>query len=679
MLEKVNKYDIYTIVDSMSHEAANSLYKTFMTKFLEKISSKSSMVYLPEDMSDEKRLDSLNLYSNTIKKFAGEVINDINPIYEFENALKIKNPKDFTETICSTMAEYVNNDIDLKGNYVKHCVNEKATSGEDYESIMNFVNSQMTSTESFFSKSIFNELKQRIDGYCSMEADDIIKDIRDEVEQSVVKAEKKNYVFRKALETIEETKDAIEEKCGIVKEEDDEDKNNDNSSDNEKDKKYDNDDYSNNSYSDNKYSNDYSSDKDDQSSESYISLENAVQQGIELDESIFEIDGYSEAVKGDNTDQSMSVSGSLEDTEEDEDEGDEDTPKKSDVKVPDSEMLEDQDGNRLTEESFSRLIVPKSLNKFNRSPKIITKKLVQYMLTKKDLGRSLESGLQSRLDYVFDLTCKESMENGDQDAISAIRDKIYATRDNVEKCGDLRDSMLLDLHNIGFMNLNRLDSDNSFGEMVIKTIEGKGDSSTECLLIKNTLKKAGISKEITAGRNIQRNLELLGSVEELINEIVDTLDYDTKNDMNRKIKSLENLETKLDFSYIIDVDKLKKNLNQDKYQKDLELMDSSTNFVWTDDTNLFKLVMDKLHQDKYIKETTCDVDLEYVVKCALNGDKMTQSSFEKILTKLRSSEGYNKLKEGQQYNVGKTMLTSLVAANRLNLLTNENRYKFYSY
>lgn len=637
MVNNITKYDFLNVISRESNNSKKVLYDKYLKKFLERMVSRSSSVYLPESMPREKQIDSLNLYSNVVQKWSGEIIDGKDKVYEFENVLNITTPKNFTETIVSTIAEYVVVDRDVHEKYVENIVGQKVESGESYESIYSFISKEF-SREDFFDEQNLKDMSFKVGHLCSIESEDVVNSIRKEVEDNVKATEQRNQIFRRTLEIIEEKKDEMEEKNGVKTEDKDESK------DDESDK--------------------------DKSGESYISLENALMLSEEVDEEYFEIDGTPENLSSDMKNV-LSTSG------EEESEGSEDESVESDEETAsDSE----QEGNDdvVSEEAFCRKIAPKSLNKFINSPSIIPKKLVQYALTKEDLGNELFSNIRSRINYLQGLALEGGLEGFESG--SAEVDPVYIKLHELDKSltvsNNLKDSAMFDLQNIGFKKLDELDSDEPFGEVVLDALTGKPQESTEGQLVSYTLRINQLNKEIRGGRNIKDNLETIGSLEEFVNETLDTLEGSERNILESRLKSLRSLESSIDFEFIVDTNKLKESLEKKTFAKDKEAFEK--NGEWTDETTLYKSVLEKLNQDDVVKKAASNVELEYIVNCALNGDNPCNSTFERILSRLKSSEGYDRLKEGQQYNVGRTILTTLVAANTLGFLSEQNRRELFT-
>lgn len=637
MVNNITKYDFSNVIGQKSNNSKKELYNKYLKKFFERIVSRSSSVYLPESMPREKQIDSLNLYSNVVQKWSSEIIDGKDKVYEFENVLNITTPKNFTETIVSTIAEYVVVDRDVHEKYVENIVGQKVDSGESYESIYEFIAKEF-SKEDFFDEQNLKDMSFKVGHLCSIESEDVVNSIRKEVEDNVKATEQRNQIFRRTLEIIEEKKDEMEEKNGIKT------KDKDKSEDEESDK--------------------------DKSGESYISLENAIALSEEVDEEYFEIDGTPENISSDMKNV-LSTSG------EEDSEGSEDESVESDEE---SAVDSEQEGNDdvVSEEAFCKKIAPKSLNKFINAPSIVPKKLVQYALTKEDLGNELFSNIRSRINYLQGLAIEgglEGFESGSAE-VDPVYIKLHELDKSLTTSNNLKDSAMFDLQNIGFKKLDELDSDEPFGEVVLDALTGKPQESTEGQLVSYTLRINQLNKEIRGGRNIKDNLETIGSLEEFVNETLDTLEGTERNILESRLKSLRSLESSIDFEFVVDTNKLKESLEKKAFAKDKEAFEK--NGEWTDDTTLYKSVLEKLNQDEVVKKAASNVELEYIVNCALNGDNPCNSTFERILSRLKSSEGYDRLKEGQQYNVGRTILTTLVAANTLGLLSEQNRRELFT-
>lgn len=670
----------YYVRNKISKEAAEKkerLYDKFLAKYLKSIVVRATDVILPEDMSQTKRLDSLNLYTSTVSKWTNEIVESKTEMLNFENALNITTPKNYTEFISSTIAEYTNADIDERKDYVSRTAESMTNSGMDYESIEKFIEKEF-SKESFFNKEIGEELKFKIASF-SEEADNIVDEVRDEVEKNVALTEQKNQIFRKAIELIENKKDELEEKNGVKKEED-----TDSDSDD--------------------------GDDDDKSEESFFSLENALISGEDISNK-FEFDGVS-TFETDDIENVLSTSG------ESDDEGD-DVPdpgfsddeesaaeeglfgkKKSKQKGGDlkkgsvdpediedgeeesSEELEEGDGEddgeeTMTEEAFCKKVAPMSLNKFSVSPKINPKKLALYMLSTKDYGRSIEEKIDDRLNYINDLAEKEGIDRYDDDgALNPIYAKVNELRKSLNESNDIRNAISFDLNTIGFSKIDELsdnDNDKEFALSVVNVIEGQPAQNSVEKLISVVFRKGELEKQLRSGKNVQSCISRIGSLEEFINE-----ELSAKQDerLEARIRALESLESSIDFSIIVEPEKLRASLDKKTLAKDKEAFEK--NGEWTDTTTMFRSVVDSLSKDKTVKSSTVNVDLEYIVDCAINGKNPCVSAFEKILSKLTSSEGYKRLKPGHQYNIGKSIYTTLVTANKLGFLTERTRADLFN-
>lgn len=669
MLTNTQRIQLFNMISTESDRSRSELYDKYLTKFLDKLVAHSTSVYLPETMPKEQQIDSLNLYTDTVHKFSSDIIESKNKMYEFDNVIQITTPKNFSETIASTIAEYVVVDKDVQSKYVENVVNQKVNSNESYESIYNFIQKEF-SKEDFFDKQVVKDMAFKVKHVCALETVDVVSEIRHEVEENVKNTEAKNQIFRKALELIEERKDKLEEKNGVKTEEEstddtsgDDNNNNSESSDN-------GDNSGDNSNEDSGNDNGDNNNNGDQSGESFISLENALVHGGEVDSSYFDIENGGTS--------SDSTARNIMSTSDDED-GDS-VPEENNEELSEEEEggeIETEDGGSVSEEDFCKLIAPKSLNKFINSPTINPKKLAQYVLTKEDFGNEFVSNIVSRMNYIRGLAVEEGLESfSGTGEVDPIYIKLHDITKSLDVTREIRDNATFDLQNIGFVKLDELNADEPFGQVVVDVLNGKRADSVESQMVYSAFRKNEINREIRAGRDLSRNLDKLGSVEEFMNETLDSLPASERNILESRLKSIQSLESSIDFSLIVDTAKIKSSMEKKIIAKDKEAFEMSG--IWTDNTEMYKDVLSKLQQDKVVKDAAVNVDLDYVLKCALNGDNPCNSVFERILSKLRSAEGYGNLKEGQQYNVGKTILTTFVAANKLGFLSDADRHKLFT-
>lgn len=665
-------YEIYNKISRESQESKVRIYNSMLTEFLERMSMHSTQVVLPDDMEKTKKISSLKLYSDTIKKFSEDIVKTKNPLYEFENALKLNVPKNLTESITSAIAKYVEVDGNKRHDYVKRMVGTKVASNESFYDIENFIEDEF-SKENFFDENNGISAAYEIKSIMSYEAKNIVDEIRNEVMANVADTENKNQIFRKTLEIIEEKKDELEEKNGVEHE--------DSSSSDDSDK---------------------DSDNDKTSEESLFSLENALignfTDGRDVSKD-FDFNGEPINHNEDELKNIYSTSSddeSLEDGEDFDvpDEGDETEEglkerraakkakklqkkemKKNKIDEGDEGESEDEGDDGMSQEDFCKRVAPKSLNKFYSSPTINPKRLAQYMLSREDSGSSLINEISDRLTYISNLANMESSESlSSESAINETYDKIEQIKKSLEIAENIRNNAIFDLSNIGFSKIDELNEDEPFGDSVKNVIEtGKYENSTERLIL-STIRKNELMKEVKAGRNISQNIDKIGSIEEFINETIETVK--NPDDMRSKLKSLENLEDSIDFTMIVDTNKLKKKMEEKVIAKDQEAFEKEGE--WTDTTSMFSSVLEKLKQTDVVKNSTGNVDLEYIVDCALNSKSLNNSVFERILSKLSSSEGYSRLTEGQQYNVGKSILTTFVAANKLDIMSQDDKNKLFS-
>lgn len=667
-------YEIYNKISRESQESKVRIYNSMLTEFLERMSMHSTQVVLPDDMEKTKKISSLKLYSDTIKKFSEDIVKTKNPLYEFENALKLNVPKNLTESITSAIAKYVEVDGNKRHDYVKRMIGAKIASNESIYEIENFIDNEF-SKEDFFDENNGISVGYEIKSIMSYEAKNIVDEIRNEVMANVADTENKNQIFRKTLEIIEEKKDELEEKNGVKHDDTSSDDNDENDSDDDK-----------------------------KSEESLFSLENALvgnyTDGRDVSKD-FDFNGEPINHNDDELKNIYSTSSddeSLEDGEdfdvpdEDGEEGEEGfkerraakKAKKLQKKEAKKNKIDDTDGNEddsedsddgMSQEDFCRKVAPKSLNKFYSSPMINPKRLAQYMLSREDSGSSLINEISDRLNYISDLANMESSESlSSESAINETYDKIEQIKKSLEIAENIRNNAIFDLSNIGFSKIDELNEDEPFGDSVKNVIEtGKYENSTERLIL-STIRKNELMKEVKAGRNISQNIDKIGSIEEFINETIETVK--NPDDMRSKLKSLENLEDSIDFTMIVDTNKLKKNMEERVIAKDQEAFEKEGE--WTDTTTMFSSVLEKLKQTDIVKNSTGNVDLEYIVDCALNSKSLNNSVFERILSKLSSAEGYSRLTEGQQYNVGKSILTTFVAANKLDIMSQDDKIKLFS-
>lgn len=665
-------YEIYNKISRESQESKVRIYNSMLTEFLERMSMHSTQVVLPDDMEKTKKISSLKLYSDTIKKFSEDIVKTKNPLYEFENALKLNVPKNLTESITSAIAKYVEVDGNKRHDYVKRMVGAKVASDESFYDIENFIEDEF-SKENFFDENNGISAAYEIKSIMSYEAKNIVDEIRNEVMSNVADTENKNQIFRKTLEIIEEKKDELEEKNGV--------KHEDESSSDDSDE---------------------DSDNDKTSEESLFSLENALVGNFTDGRDVSKDFDFNGEPINHNEDELKNIYSTSSDDESLEDGEDFDVPdegdeteeglkerraakkakklqkkemKKNKIDESDEGESEDEGDDGMSQEDFCKRVAPKSLNKFYSSPTINPKRLAQYMLSREDSGSSLINEIGDRLNYISDLANMESSESlSSESAINETYDKIEQIKKSLEIAENIRNNAIFDLSNIGFSKIDELNEDEPFGDSVKNVIEtGKYENSTERLIL-STIRKNELMKEVKAGRNISQNIDKIGSIEEFINETIETVK--NPDDMRSKLKSLENLEDSIDFTMIVDTNKLKKKMEEKVIAKDQEAFEKEGE--WTDTTSMFSSVLEKLKQTDVVKNSTGNVDLEYIVDCALNSKSLNNSVFERILSKLSSSEGYSRLTEGQQYNVGKSILTTFVAANKLDIMSQDDKNKLFS-
>lgn len=665
-------YEIYNKISRESQESKVRIYNSMLTEFLERMSMHSTQVVLPDDMEKTKKISSLKLYSDTIKKFSEDIVKTKNPLYEFENALKLNVPKNLTESITSAIAKYVEVDGNKRHDYVKRMVGAKVASDESFYDIENFIEDEF-SKENFFDENNGISAAYEIKSIMSYEAKNIVDEIRNEVMSNVADTENKNQIFRKTLEIIEEKKDELEEKNGV--------KHEDESSSDDSDE---------------------DSDNDKTSEESLFSLENALVGNFTDGRDVSKDFDFNGEPINHNEDELKNIYSTSSDDESLEDGEDFDVPdegdeteeglkerraakkakklqkkemKKNKIDESDEGESEDEGDDGMSQEDFCKRVAPKSLNKFYSSPTINPKRLAQYMLSREDSGSSLINEISDRLNYISDLANMESSESlSSESAINETYDKIEQIKKSLEIAENIRNNAIFDLSNIGFSKIDELNEDEPFGDSVKNVIEtGKYENSTERLIL-STIRKNELMKEVKAGRNISQNIDKIGSIEEFINETIETVK--NPDDMRSKLKSLENLEDSIDFTMIVDTNKLKKKMEEKVIAKDQEAFEKEGE--WTDTTSMFSSVLEKLKQTDVVKNSTGNVDLEYIVDCALNSKSLNNSVFERILSKLSSSEGYSRLTEGQQYNVGKSILTTFVAANKLDIMSQDDKNKLFS-
>ena len=665
-------YEIYNKISRESQESKVRIYNSMLTEFLERMSMHSTQVVLPDDMEKTKKISSLKLYSDTIKKFSEDIVKTKNPLYEFENALKLNVPKNLTESIASAIAKYVEVDGNKRHDYVKRMVGAKVASDESFYDIENFIEDEF-SKENFFDENNGISAAYEIKSIMSYEAKNIVDEIRNEVMSNVADTENKNQIFRKTLEIIEEKKDELEEKNGV--------KHEDSSSSDDSDE---------------------DSDDDKTSEESLFSLENALVGNFTDGRDVSKDFDFNGEPINHNEDELKNIYSTSSDDESLEDGEDFDVPdegdeteeglkerraakkakklqkkemKKNKIDEGDEGESEGEGDDGMSQEDFCKRVAPKSLNKFYSSPTINPKRLAQYMLSREDSGSSLINEIGDRLNYISDLANMESSESlSSESAINETYDKIEQIKKSLEIAENIRNNAIFDLSNIGFSKIDELNEDEPFGDSVKNVIEtGKYENSTERLIL-STIRKNELMKEVKAGRNISQNIDKIGSIEEFINETIETVK--NPDDMRSKLKSLENLEDSIDFTMIVDTNKLKKKMEEKVTAKDQEAFEKEGE--WTDTTSMFSSVLEKLKQTDVVKNSTGNVDLEYIVDCALNSKSLNNSVFERILSKLSSSEGYSRLTEGQQYNVGKSILTTFVAANKLDIMSQDDKNKLFS-
>ena len=665
-------YEIYNKISRESQESKVRIYNSMLTEFLERMSMHSTQVVLPDDMEKTKKISSLKLYSDTIKKFSEDIVKTKNPLYEFENALKLNVPKNLTESITSAIAKYVEVDGNKRHDYVKRMVGAKVASDESFYDIENFIEDEF-SKENFFDENNGISAAYEIKSIMSYEAKNIVDEIRNEVMSNVADTENKNQIFRKTLEIIEEKKDELEEKNGVKHEDESSSDDSDDDSDNDKN-----------------------------SEESLFSLENALVGNFTDGRDVSKDFDFNGEPINHNEDELKNIYSTSSDDESLEDGEDFDVPdegdeteeglkerraakkakklqkkemKKNKIDEGDEGESEGEGDDSMSQEDFCRRVAPKSLNKFYSSPTINPKRLAQYMLSREDSGSSLINEIDDRLNYIRDLANMESSESlSSESAINETYDKIEQIKKSLEIAENIRNNAIFDLSNIGFSKIDELNEDEPFGDSVKNVIEtGKYENSTERLIL-STIRKNELMKEVKAGRNISQNIDKIGSIEEFINETIETVK--NPDDMRSKLKSLENLEDSIDFTMIVDTNKLKKKMEEKVIAKDQEAFEKEGE--WTDTTSMFSSVLEKLKQTDVVKNSTGNVDLEYIVDCALNSKSLNNSVFERILSKLSSSEGYSRLTEGQQYNVGKSILTTFVAANKLDIMSQDDKNKLFS-
>lgn len=720
-----NKNEFMNVVEMKAKEFKQHSFEACMNSFLKSVIKQSAVVDVSDQLTIDDKKQMIDEVKSTIDSVAKNVINDsnlkdeISALYDVNIAGEIDDPKSFTEKAAKNIADAVTDETEDRCKVLE----AKFETGEmkqlQPEEVVEKINESFESIS--FNNKNNNELGSKMKFLLSVEGEELIESIKSDVLHLVNETEAKNSIVREAISDINERKDQIEEQINGDDSQQDNDKQTESedgvSSDKENDKNVEQTSTEsfrrygrNNSHksivviddlvyttSANTSNSTESLDVGNNFDKSSFSREEAEQMLKEFRETEDEIN--TDSLDDDTNIFSISENDENKDTDEvDPENKPESESSENDYRNDDDEVISvdeekfnygsvenpEINPDEISEETLAKRILPLSLNKIrDNTPVINATKLACFLTCKEDRGEEFFRCINSRYVMLNDLMSKEGIK--DDDPINVKIQEILGTTNEVK---EKVDGLTEDLGILGILD-GKYQRTDDVSSNVVKSLANGVLLSKESLeerkdaeIFKIAMAISDVTNDIANGIDVSGNREQLGDLEELLNEkILQIEDVSARQDVESKVKALQSIESVCPFEDILNMQVF---VSKDKDKPEKIKLDSlkdidAYGFCYVDEIQDIENKIKEKFAD-YTKagdgDHVINFDIHELVTYVaeeLDTTKIEPNLYEQIIAKLASNKTIENSKEAFILkNKAKTMVTGLIAADKLGYLSQED-------
>lgn len=693
-------------------------FEACMESFLKNIIKKSIDLDVPNKINEEDKLKLANEVKGTIDESVKQIVgnalskDDTDKPFNVNIANDIVNPKDFASSVSKAVANSVFDEANDRTSVLEA---QKATGVLDNktsEEVLNWIKASFEDVN--FDKRYGNntKLNAKLKTLFSVEGEELVNSIKDDVLSLIDKTESKNSIIREAVADINCKKEEIEKTINGDKDE---------SETTTKDTDSSTEGFTRNLLNDfrpitkrdlyiisdvggkSTFGAENFEREIDSTSFSRESAEDILKQFQQLDDGI-DVDSVP---ANDNT-----LSVSEDDTNKDVENPDEKTDKvegskENEYRNDDDEVIEpdtskfeydDEDAEPLSEEGFARDFIPLSVNKMiNITPVIQSNKFAAFLAVSKDRGAEFFDNIHNRAVLFNDIMSKEDAVC-DAMAKDEIDNKLTTTLGLCNQTELKVKTITEDLGILGILDgeYQRTDDpiDNAIKSLANPALIQRGNvgaKSKEALeendyaeIFKLALKLSDIQSNIAKGIDVYNNKQDLGDIEALLNEKIYEIPVEEKKfDVESKVKALQSLESIIPFQDIVNmqafVSKSEGKSNPERIVlnsiKDID----AYGYSYIDEIEKIKSDISTKFKDVVAKKsagTNFNIDklVEYIVE-QQDTTKIDANLYEKVISKLIEDKTIETSTEGMIIrNKAKTIVACFVSGDKLGLLSNDDHF-----
>lgn len=723
-----NKNEFMNAVKIKADEFRQKSFEAYMCSFLKSIIKGSTVVDVSDQLTLNDKTKMLDMVKGTIDKLSTQIVNgstlkdETSAIYDVNIAGELENPKTLTEQAAKNIADAVSDETEDRTKVLEAQFETGEFKSADPEEIVEKVDS---SFESFkLNKTNNSNLSKKMKFILSVEGEELIESIKSDVLGLINETENKNSIVREAISDINERKDQIEEQING-------DDSNESSTD---DKKTDasNETSSNETNGQDVEQNSSETLKRCRrsfrtsplitindlvyvTSAKYDNSTEGLDVGNEYDRSSFSREEAEQMLKefrenddginienvddNDNTlstsdDDSVTDTNDIDpntdtDAESSENDYSDDEGKTIDVDTSKFDYGSDEnpeiEPDSISEEALAKKILPLSLNKLrDNTPVINTNKLALFLACKEDRGTEFFNNINGRVIMITDLLSKEGLTDDNDPINQKLKETIDTTTTLKDKVHDLTE----DLGILGILDGKYQRTDDAASNAVKSLANGvllskeSLEENKYAKILKIALSMGDVVSDISKNIDVSGNREKLGDLEELLNEeLVSIPDAGDRADIESKVKALQSIESVCPFEDVVNMQVFisKSNENPNKLTlnslKDID----AYGFCYLDEIaaiedKIKSKFADQMKTQKGDNVVNFDIHqlVEYVAE-ERDTTKINTNLYEQVISKLVDNKTIETSMEALFIrNKAKTMITGLIAADKLGYMSKED-------
>lgn len=721
-----NKNEFMNAVRLKAEEFKQRSFESKMSDFLKFTIKEATIIDTSDQLELNDKTKMVDVVNSTIDNVTKSVTNgstlkdETNALYDVNIAGEIKEPQTLAEDVAKNVSEAIQDEADNRTKVLEAQFDVGEFKSNDPVEVVEKIDNSFESLK--LSKRNANDLNTKMRNLLSIEGEELIESIKDDVIGLVNESEAKNSIVREAIADINERKDQIEEKINGDASEDkkdeqkDENTENETSSDENNDKKVE--ENSNESlrrcrkaFNNGRLNNFLNIDDLVYTTNANVSFEGLKVDSI-YDKSSFSreeaekmLDEFRQAEDGIDIDNVEGNEDTLSTSEDDtnveegsnEASGDEVAESSENTYTDDDGETIDVDTSKfeyddkdeiepdeISEESIAKRMLPLSLNKIrNNTPVVNVKKLALFLTCKPDRGTEFFNCINGRVITLQNMLSKEGI--ADDDPINKqIKDTIDISETVKDKVHDLTE----DLGILGILD-GKFQRTDDAASNAVKSLANGVLLSKESLeenqyaeIFKIALSLGDCVSDISNNVDVQGNRDKIGDLEELLNEkLLEIEDPTAREDVESKVKALQSIESICPFEEVVNMQVFvsKENDTPEKITlgslKDIDAYGYCYCDEIADIENKLKAKYSEFTEPG-INDHVVGFDIhkliEYVVE-EKDTTKFDSNLYEQIIAKLVENKTVESSTEALILrNKAKAMLTGLITADKLGFMSSDD-------